>query len=170
MIIWLFPILFMIHDFEEIILIRAWQEKNKQDIQSRINKKIPFDFEASTAAFSIAVAEEFIIVSAVTIISYLINNYIFWFGLFVAFTIHLLFHVLQFISLKKYVPSVITSLIFLPICCFLIYKFYSLRQYNNVTTLFSIIICTLIMVINILILHKAMKKFDYLLMRYKSMI
>lgn len=170
MIIWLFPILFMIHDFEEIIFIRAWQEKNKKDIQSKMNKKLPFEFEASTAAFSIAVAEEFIIISAVTIISYVINNYVLWFGLFVAFTIHLLFHVLKCISLKKYVPSVITSLIFLPICCFLIYKFYMLMQYNNLTILFSIIICTIIMVLNILILHKAMKKFDYLLIRYESMI
>lgn len=27
MIIWLFPILFMVHDFEEIIIINAWKEK-----------------------------------------------------------------------------------------------------------------------------------------------
>lgn len=62
MIIWLFPILFMIHDFEEIIIIKSWQQKNKEYIENRLQKFVPFNFKASTAAFSIGVAEEFVII------------------------------------------------------------------------------------------------------------
>ena len=168
MIIWLFPILFMIHDFEEIIMIKAWQQKNKQYIQSRKNNHIPFNFEASTAAFSIAVAEEFIIISTITIISYLLDNYIVWYGLFIAFTVHLFFHVFQWLSFKKYVPSVITSIVFIPICCLIIYKINILLNYDIISLLFSILISTLIMVGNIYILHKTMKKFDSWLGKYST--
>ena len=100
-IIWLFPILFMIHDFEEIVMVYAWQQKNKQYIQSRKDKYIPFKFKASTSAFSIAVAEEFVIISIVTIISCLLNNYVIWFGLFIAFIIHFFLHIFMCISFKK---------------------------------------------------------------------
>ncbi|MBC2582383.1 HXXEE domain-containing protein [Clostridium sp. DJ247] len=166
MIIWLFPILFMIHDFEEIIMIEAWQERNKQYIENMANKHIPFNFKASTASFSIAVAEEFIILSIVTVVSCLLDNYIVWYGLFIAFTLHLLFHIFQWLSFKKYLPSVITSISFLPLCCFLIYKINILLDYDIITLLFSISISILVMVGNIYILHKAMMKFDSWLEKY----
>ncbi len=65
-------------------------QKNKQYIKDR-KGIIPFNFEASTAAFSIGVAEEFAIISIAAIISNLLNSYVIWFGLFIAFIIHFLF-------------------------------------------------------------------------------
>ncbi len=120
--IWLFPIIFMIHDFEEILMVNAWQQKNKQYIEDRKGKYIPFNFEASTAAFSIGVAEEFVIISIAAIISNLLNSYIIWFGLFIAFIIHLFLHAFMCINFKKYVPGVVTSIIFIPLCCFMVYR------------------------------------------------
>ena len=166
MLIWLFPIIFMIHDFEEIIMLKAWQQKNKSYIQGIKNKHIQFNFEASTESFSLAVAEEFIIISIVTIISYLFDIYIFWDGLFIAFTIHLFVHVFQWLIFKKYIPSLITSIIFIPVCCLVIYKINVLLNYNIMSLLFSIVVSTLIMVANIYILHKTMKKFDSCLEKY----
>lgn len=55
---WLFPIIFMIHDFEEIVMINAWQQKNKQYIQNMKDKYIPFKFKGSTASISFWVAIE----------------------------------------------------------------------------------------------------------------
>jgi hypothetical protein len=158
----------MIHDFEEILMVNVWQQKNKQYIQGRKGKYIPFNFEASTAAFSIGVAQEFVIISIAAIISYLLNSYVIWFGLFIAFIIHLFLHVFMCISFKKYVPGVVTSIIFLPLCCFMVYRVNILLHYNITTMLFSILISTLIMGGNIYILHKAMRKFNYWLERYSS--
>lgn len=39
---WLFPILFMLHDFEEIILLEAWQKSCKQDLKNKKLKRIIF--------------------------------------------------------------------------------------------------------------------------------
>lgn len=168
MIIWLFPILFMIHDFEEIIIIKAWQRKNKEYIENKLEKYVPFNFRASTASFSIGVAEEFVIISIVTIISYLFNNYIVWFGLFIAFFLHLFFHVLMYIIFKRYVPGVVTSIIFIPISCFMVYRINVLLYYNISTLFFTILIGTLLMAINLYFLHKAMGKFDLWLGKYSS--
>lgn len=165
-IIWLFPILFMIHDFEEIIMIKAWEQKNKSYIQAINNKHIPFNFEASTASFSIAVAEEFLIISTITILSYWFDSYIIWYGFFIAFTIHLFFHIFQWMIFKKYVPSLITSIVFIPICCLAIYKINIMLNYDIIALLFSILISILIMVGNIYVLHIAMKKFDSWLRKY----
>lgn len=168
MIIWLFPVLFMIHDFEEIIMINVWQQRNKQYIQNIKNKYIPYDFSVSTEAFSIGVAEEFFIISIVTIISYLLNNYIVWIGLFIAFVLHFFFHIFMCINLKKYVPGVLTSIIFILPSCFMLYRINSLLDYHITMILFSALIGTLIMMVNIYTLHKAMKKFDYWLKRYST--
>jgi hypothetical protein len=156
----------MIQDFEEIIMVNAWQQKNKIYIQGRKDKYVPYNFKASTAAFSIGVAVEFVIIVIVTIISYLLNSYVIWFGLFIAFIIHLFLHVLVCINFKNYVPGVITSTILIPLCCFMVYRINILLHYNITTLLFSALICTLLMMGNIYILHKTTKKFNYWLERY----
>ena len=94
----LFPIIFMIHEFEEIIMIEKWMNKNRSDfdrrfprIAQRMNKFMDID----TRNFSIIVAEEFFIVSILTITSVLTNNIIYWYCILTAFSIHLIIHFLQ---------------------------------------------------------------------------
>lgn len=168
--IWLFPILFMIHDFEEILMINVWQKKNEQYIQSRKGKYIPYNFKGSTASIAFAVALEFIVISTLTIISYLLGSFLAWFGLFVAFTLHLLFHVVINISFKKYVPGVVTSIIFIPLCFYMAYKVKTdiLLNHNIFTILFCVLISVLLMLSIVYGLHKSVKYFNLWLERYKS--
>jgi len=39
--IWLFPIAFMFHDFEELILFEPWLKKNARDIEARLKPRVP---------------------------------------------------------------------------------------------------------------------------------
>ncbi|AAK78698.1 hypothetical protein BJV85_003287 [Clostridium acetobutylicum] len=169
-IIWLFPIIFMIHDFEEILMINVWQEKNKQYIQSRKGKYIPYNFNGSTASIAFGVALEFVIISALTTICYLLSSFIAWFGFFTAFTLHLIFHIIMTINFKKYVPGVATSIIFIPLCFFMLHKVTNniLPNYNVLTLSFSILISILIMISIIFVLHKAVKHFNLWLKMYKT--
>ena len=166
--IWLFPIIFMIHDFEEIVMIKIWQKKNKQYIESRKNKYIPFNFKGSTAAFSIAVDIEFIIISIICIVSYLFNSYFVWFGLFTAVTVHLLIHLLMCIDFRRYVPGAITSIIFIPLCCFIIYNVGSSLNCNIVILLLSVLVGFIILLGLIYVLHKIIIKFNNLLEIYSN--
>lgn len=78
--VWLFPILFMFHDFEEIIFMQSWINKNRNYLTHRfpvLSKKLFSHFDQiTTSAFSLGVAEEFIIISIITVVSYVTNWYI----------------------------------------------------------------------------------------------
>ena len=90
----LFPIFFMIHEFEEIIMVEKWMGKYRTDLYRRfpvLSHRISMLTEINTRSFSIIVAEEFLIVSVLTIISVMTGNIIFWYCGLSAFSIHLLY-------------------------------------------------------------------------------
>ena len=95
-IVWLLPIVFMIHDFEEIIFFKSWVMKNKEYLSRKfpkLSKRFLVQLEnLSVPAFSLAVAEEFVILSIVTVLSVLYDSYLLWLGIFMGFFIHLLVH------------------------------------------------------------------------------
>lgn len=169
-IIWFLPVLFMIHEFEEIIMINIWQKRNKQYIDHMKNqgKKAPFDFKGSTASFSIGILEEFLIIFVITILSYLFNNYMLWYGLFIAITFHFFVHIFLCIGFKKYVPGITTTLILTPIFCFMIYKLNVILQYSIVTSIFSILVVTALMLLNLYLIHKSVSKCAFLLNKYSN--
>ncbi|WP_160672252.1 HXXEE domain-containing protein [Clostridium sp. C8-1-8] len=167
--IWLFPILFMLHDFEEILMITAWQEKNKQYIAGRPGKFIPYNFKGSTASIAFGVAIEFLIISILTIIAYLSNSFIGWFGLFTAFVIHLVLHIIMSINFKRYVPGVFTSVLFLPLCIFIEYKIklHILSNLSIYTQIIAVLVGTALMIGIIYTLHKLIEIFSLWLEKYK---
>lgn len=104
-IIFLFPIFFMIHEFEEIIMIQKWINHNQIKLTQRFPHLYPIIKKASkidTHKFSIIVAEEFIIVSTCCTISIYTGQIIYWYCCLAAFSLHLLIHLLQFIIGKIY--------------------------------------------------------------------
>lgn len=132
--LWLLPIVFMFHDFEEIIMMKAWLDKNADKVASRfpfISKLLFKHKNLSTAAFALEVAEEFIIISTITFLAVEWESYTLWAGLLLVFFIHLLMHVGQFVAYRKYVPVLVTSILSIPYCIFAII---SISGYVNWTT------------------------------------
>ncbi len=119
-VMWLFPIIFMIHDFEEIIMMRPWLEKNRGYLSGRFPRLaariLPHVEGISTSAFALAVAVIFLIVSTVTLIAVEFDLYALWAGALIGFFIHLVVHVGQFLVVRRYVPVIITTLITAPYC------------------------------------------------------
>lgn len=115
--IWLFPILFVFHDFEEIIGCRLWVSKNGAAITQRF-PKIAFIFSNfSTEGFALAVAEELVlilIICGLTFTGIRVCDLL-WLGAFIAFTLHMVVHIGQAIVLRKYIPAVATSILLLPV-------------------------------------------------------
>jgi len=169
-IIWLFPILFMFHDFEEIIFMQTWIVRNKSYLSERfpkLSKKILFHFEKiPTASFAVGVAEEFILISIVTISAAISHWYFLWIGLFVAFTLHLIIHCFQFIIIRKYVPAVFTSIICLPICIYIIDNTVQLFPIKEI--IFYSVLGFIIMAGNLILIHKFMNAFTDQLRRYEQ--
>ena len=111
---WLLPIVFMFHDFEEIIMFKPWLDSNRVTLEKRFPKWamrfLSGQDKMSTSAFALAVAEEFIILSALTLLAVELELYPLWAGMLLGFFIHLLVHLGQFIVYRRYVPVILTSL------------------------------------------------------------
>jgi len=110
---WLLPAVFMLHDFEEIIMVQPWVRRNAPLLQKRFPKLaarfLPHLQKLSTPAFALAVAEEFILLTLLTCLAVEFNLYALWAGIVLGFFIHLLVHVIQFGVYRSYIPAILTS-------------------------------------------------------------
>ena len=115
----LFPLAFILHDAEEVIVQHRWMLSNRNKLENRfpklksiVNHLSTFD----TPSFAIAAAEEFVIIMLAT--GYVLiqgrHSMEIWAALFLAFTFHQLIHILQGVMLRGYVPGLCTALLLLP--------------------------------------------------------
>jgi len=163
-IIWLLPIVFMIHDFEEIIFFKSWVNKNKDYLAQRfpkISKRfLPRLDNLSTSAFTLAVAEEFLLLSLITVSSVLFDNYVLWLAAFMGFFAHLLVHLVQWIILKRYIPAIFTTVFALIYCTYALYEIIS----NNLFQVSEIVLWTIIgfglVGVNLIFAHKLAAMYD----------
>ena len=137
------PIVYMLHDFEEIIMMKSWSESNEKYICQRFPKIGPRLVshlkEMSVEGFALCVAILFLSLGVVTLAALWTGVYSFWIGLFMAFSIHIVVHIIQWIVFQRYVPAIVTSLLCVPYC---IYGFICVK---NVFVSVDILIYTLIM-------------------------
>lgn len=168
-IVWLFPILFMIHDFEEIIFVKAWREKYKHYLDTCTMKKKPFaDFE-STASFSIEVEILFLIFSFISLLSVIFNYYYIWYGFFFFITVHfVLIHFLLVFKFKHYVPGFVTSIIFLPISIYLLYTSALILGYTLINIAIACTICSVLSYIIYVFLHSIEKNLEDQLRKFAN--
>lgn len=154
-VLWL-PILFIIHDFEEIIFAPRWVKEN-WDILSR--KKRPlFGAITNSSVFSVGVLEELIILLVISAMSVSNPNNVFYFSVLVGYTVHLFAHLIFCFQYKKYVPGMVTSIIQLPFFILWLADIYNAMSVSIITILFSCIVVFILLVANILLLHYLMGK------------
>ncbi len=121
--------LFMIHEFEEIITVRNWIQKNGSDkkLTNEMFIKGRKHYQ-STETISIMIMEEFALASIILFIAIKLQITEMAVGLFVAYTLHLFGHIFQYIKFGKWTPGSRTALItILPI----FYIFYLTFVNNN---------------------------------------
>ena len=160
----LFPIIFMIHEFEEIIFIKHWLIKNREYLYKKFPKIGPKFYmqysEFTTAGLALAIFEEFIIFCILTYLSIIFQNTYIWLAIFMGFFIHLIPHILPGLFLKKLIPGIVTSILIIP------YFAYGLIEYINkeIYTIEWLIICSILgiigMLLNLKIMHYLGKKFS----------
>ena len=111
-----FPLAFLIHDLEEILVQHKWMSAHKEDLLRRFPRLQPMIHHLSSLsskAFTIAVIEELVLLLLAT--AYYLANGPYaieiWTALFVAFSVHLVVHIGQGIIIRGYVPGLITSIL-----------------------------------------------------------
>ena len=131
MLMGLLPVVFMLHEFEEIIFIKPWIMKNGAFLRARFpraaSRVLPRLEGLSTSSFALAVAEEFTVLSIVTFISVEFGLYSFFTGVVIAYAVHLAVHLAQFLLLGRYIPAVVTSLLTGVYCAYAVYFLFNSR-------------------------------------------
>lgn len=155
----LLPIVFMLHELEEIIMTQNWLHHN----QTQLGKRFPrikgmlHNLEnLPTPAFTLAVAEEFIILSACTVIALTTGHVTAWYCCLLAFSLHLIIHFIQFLIVRQYIPAIITTILCLPYC---IWAFLQISpQYTIWETIIWGITGSIFGVLNLALVHKITPK------------
>lgn len=157
--VWLFPLLFIFHDMEEIVGFIPWYRKNKSTLEERFPKICTVYKNVSTEGFAFAVFEELVLCIAICVVSLFTKWYGLWLGGLTGCTLHFALHILQAIIVKKYIPALITSVIALPVGCVIIRDSLNLLNYSaKALLLYSVAGITLVL-LNIKFAHWIMKKF-----------
>lgn len=156
--VWLFPLLFIIHDMEEIVMAKHWCKKDfKQYIPLPIT---PFGGTKNTAGFAIGVFEELILWLLATMLGNISGFYGLWYGLLVTNIIHLvLLHIILLpLSYRQYVPGQITAWLTVIPCCYILVLAQNILNYSAIEISIWVTIGLVFCFGNVKILHKNIDK------------
>ncbi len=172
-IVWMLPVIFMLHDFEEIIMAEVWGKRYKKRINTVWPKRQPFGLNyiqhCHTPTFSIGVEVEFVLFTVISLLSVIFQNYFIWYGAFLGVVIHMIIiHVSICFQFKNYVPGVITSIIFLGPSIWFLYKAEEIVHYRGGTVALACLLGIALMMIIIPLLHKLMAFWSQWLYKYSQ--
>jgi len=158
------PIVFMIHEFEEILFLKIWLHKDKEYLHKKFPKigpKIYSQYSVfTTSGFVFAIAEEFLLMSILTFIAIIFQREYLWFTVFMGFSIHLIIHIFQWLIYRKYLPIIITSILVLPYCFYGFMIFLRENELNILWIIISSIIGIIAVVLNLKFIHIIGQKFS----------
>ena len=154
--VWLLPIIFIVHDFEEIILIKSWKAKN-QDIFSSPTGFKPYEHFKSTASFSVAVLEELILFIGVAFFTVLTQNYLAWIGSFFAVTFHFIPHFIFCLRVKRFVPGAFSAVIALPFSIWMLIDVIKFTLYSTLEIVLACLIGLIVFILNLKMIQKLMQ-------------
>ena len=154
-------VLFMIHEFEEIIFVKKFIEKNKvvKDMKNELFVKKKESYP-STETTSLMIAEEFIILSTLLSIASEFRMYEIVLSLFIVYIAHLVPHIYDALRYRKFSPGSRTSFIIFPLGILIIWNVILNKEINLVILISCVIIIGFLMILNLLFLHKISKKID----------
>lgn len=129
--VWLFPIIFIFHDMEEVIGFGIWLKSNKKMLGEKYPRILNTYKDFSTEGFSLAVFEELVLCIAFSALALLLDIQALWYlwlGGFIACTLHFIIHIGQALVMRQYIPATITSIMCLPISVWIIYKCFLISE------------------------------------------
>ncbi len=158
--LWLFPALFMVHEFEEVVLVGAWRKRNTAYFSTRNSQLTPYVAFVSTPSFASAVAEEWLLLLVITAAALIFRNYFLWYGMLFAFTLHLIvLHLILGSFFHRYVPGVFTAALFLLPSIFMLFIAARDLHFGWPTVILSSLTGTIIAGANLSFMHRAMPTF-----------
>lgn len=125
--LWLFPVMFMLHDFEEIIFIDGWWERHGAAALPRVpvflRPRLMKIATMTSAQFAVAVMLEFICFIPITYAAAEQGWYLLILSCNAVLFLHVFTHVGQSLFLGRYTPGVVTAVLLgIPYPLYLFYR------------------------------------------------
>ena len=160
--VWFSLALFMLHEFEEIILLKAWAGRNRDKIRSLWPRSKPvglqlFDEVGYAAApitetASIGICIQFVLIVLLTVCSVLFDYYLIWFAFMVLTPVASLFlHLRVTFQFKGYSPGFVTAVLTTIATIWVLFRVYALTSYG----VLELVIASV--AVNVVIVFLAMK-------------
>lgn len=160
--LWLFPIMFLLHDFEEILFVELWFKKN----YGKASKKVPKFFIKTFQKMSKVTAAQFTLPVVFQFLIYIISTYLAveyqYYNMFLGFNLFLLLHVFMHIGqlflLGVYTLGLGTAVtITLPYSIYLFYRLLD-EEIVEITTIAASLPYGVITIVIVLLGHKLAHK------------
>lgn len=157
----LLPIIFIFHDMEEIIGFPLFF-KSDPEVFVKHPKLTAAYRKFTPEGFALAVYEEFIPFFGISLLAYYFPSdvlYALWYGVFLSLTGHFVLHIAVAIYAGKFIPSLITSFICLPVSILIMVKTAEFLTFDALTV--SLIVLSVpAMMANGKVAHKMMHIFN----------
>ena len=144
----LFPSIFILHEFEEILLFPQFMRRNPKLQQQFLSATFtPFRFNA-------IVCQEFILLLIILGLSIYFESFDFYITIIIAYIYHVIGHVFQSIFLRQYIPGALSGIITAGYCTYQIYDAVS----ENYMLLAYSFLTLLIIFVNIVVSFKMLQR------------
>jgi hypothetical protein len=156
----LFLIVFTMHEFEEVLFLTKWLNKNGNILKNKFRKR-PINKivkEMDEVKFGLIVLEEYLLLLGSLIYVVLTDKNIIFVGVVIGYTFHIIVHIIQALVAKKYIPGLSTGIISGGISIYIAYKMINLYAYHFIDIVEATFIIFSVIVLNLLICHFVVNK------------
>ena len=161
--VWMLPILFILHDFEEIIFMPLWKTRHHQKLETF--KKPFFGSVTQGSAFAVGVLEEFIILVFISGFCQITHNSLLYLSFVIAYTAHFIIHYIMCLQFRGYVPGVVTVTIELPMVLMIISHYWP-SEISLLSVTAYLFIAMALTYTNLKVMHQIMPKIQISLEKY----
>ena len=161
--VWMLPILFILHDFEEIIFMPLWKTRHHQKLETF--KKPFFGSVTQGSAFAVGVLEEFIILVFISGFCQITHNSLLYLSFVIAYTAHFIIHYIMCLQFRGYVPGVVTVTLELPMVLMIISHYWP-SEVSLLSAISYLFVAMALAYTNLKVMHQMMPKIQISLEKY----
>ena len=161
--VWMLPILFILHDFEEIIFMPLWKTRHHQKLETF--KKPFFGSVTQGSAFAVGVLEEFIILVFISGFCQITHNSLLYLSFVIAYTAHFIIHYIMCLQFRGYVPGVVTVTLELPMVLMIISHYWP-SEISLLSVTAYLFVAMALTYTNLKVMHQMMPKIQISLEKY----
>ena len=161
--VWMLPILFILHDFEEMIFMPLWKKRYRQKLVAF--KKPFFGSVTQGSAFAVGVLEEFVILLFISGLCQMTHNTVLYFSFVIAYTSHFMIHYIMCLQFRGYVPGVVTVTLELPIVLMIIFHYWP-SGVSLLSVIAYLFVAMALAYTNLKVMHQIMPKIQISLEKY----